>query len=197
MEQIKPEEEVLQDNAEQNAESNDSAPESADNEESSQVKERSLNEKLEELGLNRKDYFALKGEKSLESSDQKEKTPEVSNSADVEELIFANAGITSAEAREAAKKLVRLGDAANLMEATKDEYVMNKQATAQADETRQEATPAPSRRVPSQNKDSVDAWINKPGLPDNQELRFKVVEARRKQRSGSSMFGSERNITIQ
>jgi hypothetical protein len=82
------------------------------------------------------------------------------------------------------------------MEAVKDEFVQMKQQSHAADETRQEATPSPSRRVPTQRKDTVEYWVNQDGLPEDFELKKKVIEERRKKHSGNSMFGSPRNLTI-
>ena len=187
------ENEVEETNLEDNAdayESNDSEGESDSRPETDEGRTLSDSEYQEYRKLKRL------SEKGNQEGSQETKSNEVSNSADVEELIFQNAGITSDEARAAAKKLVKLGEAANLMEATKDEFVQMKQDKASQVQAVTEATPTPSRRVPSTRQDTVESWVDRDGLPENQELRFKVIQERRKRRSSQSMFGSPRNVII-
>lgn len=180
----------LEDNAETH-ETNDSEGESPASTEST---ERVLSDSEYQEYRKLKRLSEKDSQKDGQEYDQKS---EVSNSADVEELIFASAGITSDAAREAAKKLVKLGEAKNLMEATKDDFVQAKEQSAAADTTRQAATPPSSRRVPTQRKDTVEYWVDREGLPESQELRHKVVQERRKKRSDKNMFGTPRKVIIQ
>lgn len=190
MEKIENEvEETLEDNQEQNG--NNSEGESPSDAPESDGKVLSDSEYQEYRKLKR---LSEKGSKESEESSSESK--EINNSADVEALIFANAGITDESAIRAAKKLVALGEASNLMEATKDDFVVQKQENAEADSSRKTATPPSSNRVPAQKKDTVEHWVDREGLPENAELRYKVVEARRAKRGGQQMFGSPRKVVI-
>lgn len=182
-------EETLEDNQEENG--NDNEGESQSDAPESEGKTISDSDYQEYRKLKR---LSEKGTKSSEESSDQGK--EINNSADVEALIFANAGITDESAMATAKKLVALGEAKTLMEATKDDLVVSKQGNAEADTERKTATPSSSHRTPTQNKDTVEHWVDREGLPENQELRYKVIEARRAKRGGTRMFGTPRNVVI-
>lgn len=204
MEQIKKEETNLEANVEDNANVSNNE-EQSESTEAGEKSEKTLEDKLKELGISRKDYFALKGEKSHEeerenshgSNRGESQNKEVSNSVELEELIFANAGITDEAAKEAARKLVRLGEAKNLTDATQDEFVQNKQNTASEEQTHRKATPRPSQRVPTTRRDSPEYWIEKDELPEDQNLKMEVIKKKRELRKNTNKFGSgNRTITI-
>lgn len=185
--------EQLEANAEQH-ESNDSEGASQSDAQSSSGQVLTDEEYQEYRKLKR-----LQEKGSFQKDDQNgdsQKGPEVASTDRVEELEFKVLGVADEEAKKLAKDLVKSGVVQSVEDAVNHpvvQHALSEKAEAQAIT---DATPAPSKRVPTTKKDTVEYWIGKDELPDDQELRFKVIEAERTARSKQTKFGQSTNIVI-
>ena len=190
MEQIEKDavEETLEANTEAN-ESNDSDGESSSDAPESAEQTFTDSEYQEYRKLKR-----LSEKSAKEGGEESHK--EVSTSSDVEALTFEVMGVADESVQALARQMVKVGEASNLKEAINSDLVQGKMENANADSTRKNATPPSSNRTPSVRKDTVEHWVDRDGLPENTDLRYKVIEARRAKRGGKQMFGSPRSVII-
>lgn len=190
-EDTNPEVETLEANA---TDQNDSEGASASDANASDGKVLSEAEYQEYRKLKRISEKSTK--ESSESSEETGSQEVTSPNKEVEELTFEVLGVNNEEAKDLARKMVRLGEASSLKEAVNSDLVKAKVEAAATQEAVESATPSSSRRTPTTNKDTVEYWVDREGLPENQALRFEVVKARRAKRNSQSMFGTPRKITI-
>lgn len=156
----------------------------------------SLNDKLRELGISRKEYFSLKGqEDSQEGGEGGEKSNQQVVTSDDALLGRLEArGVMDVDDQDFVIKTAKvLGISA--IDALNDEVVKTRlDANKKAREV-QDATPNSSKRSGQTSaKESVDYWLNKDDseLPpkENKELRRKVIHARRESKKRKVMFNN-------
>ncbi|MFS4438601.1 hypothetical protein ACMA5I_10335 [Paracoccaceae bacterium GXU_MW_L88] len=155
----------------------------------------SLNRKLEELGLDRAEYFKLKGKKDGEESGESRKEDRTSQkevaSNDALLARLESRGVMDADDQDYVIKTAKalgvspveaLNDAV-----VKDRLDYNKKARANA-----EATGESNRTSARNPKNSVEYYLKKPDIKlsaiEDKDLRRKVMHARSAQKNKNVMF---------
>ncbi len=116
----------------------------------------------------------------------------VTNSSDVDYAELAYLAAKGIEAPEEIAFVKKVAKTANLPlhEAMRDEFVQAKLKSMREATAVEEAVPSNSKRSNAQAKDNVDYWIAKNELPDDVELRRKVVNARIQRETQRDVFGA-------
>lgn len=183
--------ETLETNAPDNGQTN-SAPESDGS------TQRSLNDKLKELGLSRDEYFKLKSQEgSQESGESREENGQesqrvVSDSDRLARIELKAEGITDIDDIDAVMEAAK-GLGIDPVDAAKKPFVKSLlEENAKARETAAATPQSSSRNGQTSAKETPEYWLNKAELPpkENKELRRKVMHLKNQKRQSSQMFNN-------
>lgn len=155
---------------------------------------QSLNQKLEELGLSREEYFKLKGQESSQESGESRQENSQQKVASDDALLgrLEARGVMDADDQDYVIKAANtLG--ISPIEALNDPVVKDRLAASEKARETAAATPSSSSRSgQSSAKETPEYWIDKAELPpkSNTELRRKVMHMKAQRKASAQMFNN-------
>jgi len=139
------------------------------------IKQRNLTKLAKELGVE----IAKPNSQPAEQSQNKE--------FDYVEKLFLKANGISKDEYEFVKEM-RATTGKSIDELIDNRFFQSELKELRNEKAAKDAIPSSSRRAGNTARDSEDYWLNKGELPEDPELRRKVVNAKIKRESSKSMF---------